>query len=505
MEERYIAAVDLGSSKIAVTVAQIDGMDIQIIYYRETPSQGVRNSMVFNPQKASYKVKEALELAESELRIKILQVVVGLPRYAIRQETARATLDRTDKEVSITPEEIEFLKTDAVGTYPLGDPEKDITYGTVAQSFSTEDYLNAHENDIVGMVSDTLDGNFRVFIGSKRASANVDRIFNVIDKACAQKYFVPESTARAVLTSEERENGVALVEIGAGTTSVTIYHNNILRHYASIPFGGQTVTNDIRIECGTSERLAENIKLAFGVCMPDKLLSLREKIIQINNKESGTCKQLSVKYLSEIITSRMKEIIEAVLYHIQQSGYADTLRSGVVITGGGASLPNLSSYFKELSGYNVRIGYPLHKFSSTGCSEVCDTSAAASVGMILAARDNTYLNCLSEKVELPTPAGEAIDDEEEEMPEETEMEVQEVEIKEAEQEAEAVQDEPRADGRLIDPEEFGEEVQKKKEKKIKKPKERKQRKPIINWSIFTEKISNTLDNTLGGLYDGMEE
>ena len=124
MDERYIAAVDLGTSKIAVTVAQISSKGVQMLYYRESPSEGIRNSYVFNPQKAADKVREALADAEDELKIKIHQVVTGLPRYEVSQVNARAEFERSDSESSITREEIDFLKNNAIDTYPLPDPDK---------------------------------------------------------------------------------------------------------------------------------------------------------------------------------------------------------------------------------------------------------------------------------------------------------------------------------------------------------------------------------------------
>ena len=207
---------------------------------------------------------------------------------------------------------------------------------------------------------------------------------------------------RAAKSDEEKENGVALVEMGAGVTSVTIYQGGILRYYYAIPFGGRSVTNDIKLECGFTEKLAENIKLGFGACMPDKLQSLSEKIIQINDEENGSYEQLPVKYLSEIITCRAREIIEAILWQIQDSGYADKLRNGIVLTGGGANLVNLANLFNEMSGYTVRIGYPRSQaFSAIGCSGTGEASAVASIGMILEAKRDVRLNCIEE---APAPA-----------------------------------------------------------------------------------------------------
>ena len=347
MEERYIASVDLGSSKIALTVARISGNDVQIVYYKETPSDGIRNSYVFNPKKASAPLKEAIAEAEKDLRIKILQVVVGLPKYYVKQESASGKVPRGEEAGCITEEEVENLKEMALESYPLNDEKNEVMYGAVAQSFSTEDSFQQVESDIVGMVSDYLEGNFKVFIGRRRSVANLDVVMNELGIAIARKYFLPDVVAKAVLTEEEMENGVALIDMGAGSTSVTIYKGKVMRHYGAIPFGGKTITSDIRTECGLSERLAENIKLAYGACMPDRLQNLSEKIIQINDENGVPLKQLPVKYLSEIITLREKEIIDSMLYLIEESGFADSLRAGVVITGGGANLLNCASYVTD--------------------------------------------------------------------------------------------------------------------------------------------------------------
>ena len=515
MDERYIAAVDLGTSKIAVTVAQISTKGVQMLYYRETPSEGIRNSYVFNPQKAADKVKAAIADAEDELKIKIHQVVTGLPRYEVSQVNARAEFERSDSESSITREEIDFLKNNAIDTYPLPDPEKQMMYGVVAQSFTTEEYLNARESDIEGMVSDTLEGNFKVFVGRKRHSDNVDRVMNQVGVAVAKKYFQPEITAAAILSDEERENGVALIEIGAGATSVTIYHNDIMRYYSSIPFGGKSITNDIKLECGTSESLAENIKLGYGACMPEKILTLRDKIIQINNRESGSCKQLSVKYLSEVITCRVREIIDACLYKIQESGFGGNLRNGIVLTGGSAVIPNLSTYVKELSGYNIRIGYPRQKFSFVGCPEINDTSAVASVGMIMAAKDNPYLNCLSEPPKFEDEEEEAAVSEEPVEEEFVPSEEQAYEpVEETQEDAGQGEEKEKKDSgiwaRLKEKEEerrlrdaAREEARRKKEE------EKAKKRAKIVWKnpfdAFTKKMGSAVSKIIDDGYDGMEE
>ena len=400
MEERYIASVDLGTSKLAVCVARIQDQNVEVIYYKESPSLGIRYSYVLIPGKVKEEVRKAISEAQQALRIKIQQVIVGLPRWYVRQETASASMTRPEPDDLIQESEIKALKSMALESYPLEDSTKEVIYGAVAQSFSTEDSINEPENDIVGMAAETLEGNFKVFIGNRRYSSNIDSVFNDLGIAIAKKYFTPGITAKAVLKSEQMENGVALIDIGAGVSSVTIFKDKIMRFYAAIPFGGNSVTNDIKSECNFSFELAENIKKAYGACMPNKLSSLGEKSIQIVDEDGNTTAQVSVKYISEIITARMKEIIEALLFRIQESGFAseEDLRAGVVVTGGGAELVNCANYIKELSGYTVKVGRPRKLFSCEGCPEASETSAATSMGMILSAKNDRFLNCVNEAV-----------------------------------------------------------------------------------------------------------
>ncbi len=494
--ERYIAAADLGSSKIALSVAKIVGDDIQVIYYKETPSDGIRYSCVLNPKRAAVPLRAAIQEAEEELNIKILQVVVGLPRYDVRQEIASARMERSDPDTCITKEEVNTLKSIAIDSYPIADETKEEIYGAVAQSFSAdEELVCASEHDVVGVTADALEGNFKVFVGAHKPVSNIDIMLNDTGVAPAHKFFLPNAVARAVLTDGEKENGVALVEIGAGVTSLTIYRGKILRHYSAIPFGGRVITTDIKYECGFNEQLAENIKLAFGACLPDKLQSLADKVIQINDDENGSYEQLPVKYLSEIITCRTREIVEAVLFQIQDSGYADKLRNGIVLTGGGANLVNVATLIKEMSGYTVRMGYPRSQnFSAGGCAGVGETSAAATIGMILEAKKDFRLNCiedvLPENGTEPLPAAQDATD------------------APAAEQAPAGQE--NAQQTLFGPEYVPEVlVPNRKKKKEKTQKEAKTPGKFVTWirqqtSRVGEAVEGAFDSTVGGLFDDMK-
>jgi len=404
MEERYIASVDLGTSKLAVCVASIEDQNVQIIYYKESPSEGIRNSRVTNPGIADKFVRNAIAEAQQTLRIKIQQVVVGLPRWQVRQETASASAEREDDSRFISESEIRFLKSEALKTYPLNDEKREIIYGAVAQSYSTEDCINEPESEIIGMSAEKIEGKFKVFIGSKRLSTNLDELFGSMQIGIARKFFIPGITAKAVLGSEEMKSGVALVDIGAGVSSVTIFKDNLMRYYAAIPFGGDCVTRDIESICGFSFKMAEEIKKAYGACLPDKLSTLGEKELHIMDDDGRLLRKLSIKVLSEIVNARMEEIINALLYKIQESGLSseDYLKKGIVVTGGGAEMLNCVNLFKELSGYSVKLGLPKKYVSCDGCPEASEASASTAIGMILAVKGDKSINCINDVTFRPS-------------------------------------------------------------------------------------------------------
>lgn len=395
MDERHLVAIDIGTSKIALTVAKVEGENVQIIYYRETPSAGIKYSRVINPHKAAGAIRQAVTTAEKELGISITDIIVGLPKYEVTQDPATLTVTR-EADTCITQEEITGIKESALEKYPGINKETEMLFGIVAQSFGDEDEIQISENDIIGMAPEKLNCEFRVFKGQRKNVRDLRLAFrNAGNIHICREYFTPEAIAKAVLYDFEMENGVALIDLGAGVTSVTIYYDNIMRYYSAIPFGGNAITSDIRTECYITEKMAESIKLAYGACIPEKLLSLSDKTLLISSNDSLPAKQVTVKYLSEIITARETEIIEAILYRIQESGLADRLRSGIVITGGGANLLNVGSLIKDISGYAVRTGYARHIFSGAD-DTLDDTSVTASLGMILMAK-NDRIDCLSER------------------------------------------------------------------------------------------------------------
>lgn len=411
-DEKYLAAIDLGSSKIGICVARVQDRDVHIVHYRETPSEGIQSSAIYIPMLTAKAVRKAIAEAEKELDIKIHSAVVGMPRNDVIQVTASAKLEREDPEEYVSPEEVRGIKESALKTYPLDNPERQAIYGAVAQSFTIDEDMKLSEKEVVGTLTPTLEGNFKVFIGRKQAVQAIEKLFKGPGVSIRKKYFLPEVMTKATLSKEELKSGVALVDIGAGVTSISIYKGNIMRYYAAIPFGGKSVSGDIETECSLDEDLAEKIKKRFGYCQPDKLGIESDKILQI--RLTDPYREIPVRYISEIITARYKELIEAILFHIQESGLQNSIRGGIVLTGGAAEQNGLEAMVREMSGYNVRKGYPKPHFSAPLGIKVMCTSSTAAIGMILAANEEGLADCATElpveKVAEPELTPEPVED-----------------------------------------------------------------------------------------------
>lgn len=389
MENKHIVAIDAGSSKISLAVGFESDSGFRIVFYRALPSAGIHQGRIQNAQQASEVIQELIGGVKEELGLVVNQAVINLPSYPIVQRDAKSTLKRED-DVMVQENEIKVLEEQARSDVLRQEDERGekvgmSVYRCVSQSYSDGIDFPIGKDDIIGRFADHIEGYYHLFLGNSRPVTNIDNTLGLQDLVSARKLFMPECVAKMVLDPTDVENGVALVDIGGGVTSVSIFTGGILRYYDSIPFGGRCVTMDIRNECGVSETLAENIKKAYGICCPDKLLSMSDKFLRIKLRDSTRTKEVSVKYLSEVVTERMKEIFDAVLYIIQQSQLADELGSGIVLTGGGALLTNCAKLLNEMSGYNVRVGRIGRRFAALK-KELQQPGAAGCLGLLYAGR-----------------------------------------------------------------------------------------------------------------------
>lgn len=386
MENKHIVAIDAGSSKISIAVGFEADNGFRIMHYRALPSAGIHQGRIQNAQQAAEVIQELVGGVKEELGLVVNQAVINLPSYPIAQRSAKSSLKRDD-DTMVQEGEVDMLKAQACDDVLKQEDEKVgmSVYRCVSQSYSDGIDFPIGKDDIIGRFTDQIEGYYEIFLGNTRQMANIDNTLGLQELVAARKFFMPECVAKMVLDPTDVENGVALVDIGGGVTSVSIFTGGILRYYDSIPFGGRSVTMDIRNECGLSETLAENIKKAYGICCPDKLLSMSDKFLRIKLRDSTRTKEVGVKYLSEVVTARMKEIFNAVLYIIQQSQLADELGSGIVLTGGGSMLTNCSKLLNEMSGYNVRIGRIGKRFAALP-KELQQPNTAGCLGLLYAGR-----------------------------------------------------------------------------------------------------------------------
>jgi len=233
----------------------------------------------------------------------------------------------------------------------------------------------------IGMCGRRLEANFHIVIGQVAAAKNIEKCIRKANLIVKDMILEPLASSDAVLTDDEKEAGVVLVDIGGGTTDVAVYYDNIIRHTAVIPFGGNVVTKDIKEGCAILQRHAEQLKIQYGSALGD--IAPEDKVVSIPGISGREPKEISFKSLAYIIQSRMEEIIDAVNFEIQNSGYADKLAAGVVITGGGAMLKHLPQLMKFKTAMDVRIGLPNEHLAGSAKNEINQPMYATSVGLIM--------------------------------------------------------------------------------------------------------------------------
>ena len=375
---QFVAAIDVGTTKIVTLLGKRnENKKLGIVGFSRSDSKGIRRGEVLNPEEASNVVRDTVIDLQKRAGIIFSEVFVGIAGQHIRIVKSRNYINRASYDDSITVADIEQLIRDA-NNIAL-DEGKEIIH------VLPQTYIVDNETDIfnpIGMLGKRLEANFNIVVGN---TDSIKRIRKCIHQAglniCGEVILEPLASSDAVLYDEEREAGVAMVDIGGGTTDVAVFHENVLRHSAVIPYGGHVVTRDIKTELGLSEMVAEEVKLQFGVALSDA--AEENKVIVIPASIPGRePKEISIRILAHIIQARMEEIIDGIMFQIENSGCADKLGCGIVVTGGGAMLRHLKELFRFRTGMDVRIGYPGRYL--TGESEtVNEPCYATGVGLLL--------------------------------------------------------------------------------------------------------------------------
>ena len=248
-----------------------------------------------------------------------------------------------------------------------------------------QEYIIDNEQGIkdpIGMLGRRLEANFHIITGQIGASMNITKCVEKAGLEVKEIILEPIASADAVLSDEEKEAGIVLVDIGGGTTDVAIFHEGIIRHTAVIPFGGNVITEDIKEGCTIMRRQAEMLKTKFGSALASE--SQENEIVCIPGLRGRDPKEITVRNLASIIQARMEEIIELVHYEIINSGYQKELIGGNVVTGGGEQLKHITQLFEYITGMDTRVGYPTeHLANNNHIENLTSPMYATGIGLVL--------------------------------------------------------------------------------------------------------------------------
>jgi cell division protein FtsA len=372
-----IAAIDIGTTKIVAIVGKKnENGKVEILRLSKALSKGIKRGVVINIKETVAAIRATVEDVQKISGIEFSDVFVGFAGRHIRSMKNSGSVIRNINDGFITKEEV-FKLIESIRTVYIDTGEEVVD--VIPQNFVVDNEIEIKSP--IGMFGTRLEASIYIVIGQIAANYSIE---NCMKKAnLTVKEFIPDSlaSAEAVLTNEEKVAGVIVVDIGGGTTDIVIYHDNIIRHLAVIPFGGNLITKDIMDGCAIIKRHAEQLKIQYGAALGD--LAPEDKVVSIPGISGREPKEISFKSLAYIIQARMEELIDAIKFEIQISGYSDKLAAGIVITGGGSMLRNLPQLMKYKTAMNVRIGVPSEHLAESAKIEINQPMYAASVGLIL--------------------------------------------------------------------------------------------------------------------------
>ncbi len=376
-KEQYVAAIDIGTTKIVAIVGKKnENGKIEILGLSKALSKGVKRGVVLNIEETVSAIQTTVDDVQKRSGIVFSEVFVGIAGQHIKSMKNRGYITRDNYEDEIKKEEVFRLIEDMHKIHI--DIGEEIIH-VIPQNFIVDNETGVKSP--IGMCGRRLEANFHIVIGQVAAAKNIEKCIRKVNLTVKDMILEPLASSDAVLTDDEREAGVVLIDIGGGTTDVAVYYDNIIRHTAVIPFGGNVVTKDIKEGCQILQRHAEQLKIQYGSALGD--IAPEDKVVSIPGISGREPKEISFKSLAYIIQSRMEEIIDAVNFEIQNSGYADKLAAGVVVTGGGAMLKHLPQLMKFKTAMDVRIGLPNEHLAGSARNEICQPMYATSVGLIM--------------------------------------------------------------------------------------------------------------------------
>lgn len=379
VEAPIIVGLDIGTTKIAAIAGRKNEFGkLEILGFGSAVSNGVQHGQVLNIDQTIKAVKIALDNCHiSNPDLEISEVYVGVAGHHIKSLQTRGDIVRHDPEVEIQRWEIDHLIENQRKTFiPAGDQIIDV----IPQEFHVDNYQNI--KDPVGHNGVKVGANFHIITGDRNAIRNINRAVERSGLSTKDLVLQPLASSAAVMGDFDMEAGVAILDIGGGTSDLAIFSEGILKHTAVIPFGGENITNDIKTGLGVLRQQAEAMKTQFGSALADETKS--NAYITIPGLRGMPAREISVKNLANIIQARMADILDFVIYHLKQVGMdSRQLNGGIILTGGGSQLKHLIQLTEYSTGINARIGYPTEHLAPNHIDELKKPMYSTCIGLIL--------------------------------------------------------------------------------------------------------------------------
>jgi cell division protein FtsA len=381
-ETNYSVGLDIGTTKIVAIIGKENEYGkIEILGIGKSKSLGVHRGVVNNITQTIESIQQAVQQAETDSGLKIDTVSVGIAGQHIRSLQHSDYITRANSEEVIGYQDVDNLCNQVYKLVML--PGEEIIH-VLPQEFKVDGQAEIKEP--IGMYGGRLEANFHVVVGQVSSIKNIVRCIKSAGLNLGEISLEPLASANAVLSQEEKEAGVALIDIGGGTTDLAIFKDGIIRHTAVIPFGGNVITEDIKEGCSIIEKQAELLKIKFGSAWPGE--NKDNEIVSIPGLRGRDPKEITLKNLSKIIHARVVEIIEQVYVEIKNYGHEEQkkkLIGGIVLTGGGSQLKHLKQLVEYITGMDTRIGYPNEHLAGDSEEEIASPLYATGVGLLMSA------------------------------------------------------------------------------------------------------------------------
>jgi cell division protein FtsA len=376
--DKLIVGLDIGTTKICAIIGRKNEFGkLEVLGMGKSVSDGVERGIVTNIDKTVNAIVKAVEECSNMAEVDIAEVIVGIAGQHIQSKIMHGSIMRQPTEDEITVEDVQRLTADM---HNIVVPPGNSIIHVMPQDY-TVDYEGGIK-DPVGMSGNRLEADFHVITAQTTAINNINKCVKRAQLTSKQLILEPLASSLSVLSEEEKEAGVCLIDIGGGTTDIAIFYENIIRHTAVIPLGGNIITADIKEGCMLMQNQAELLKTRFGKAIAAE--ANPNEIVSIPGLKNRAPKEISIRNLASIIQARMEEIIEIVQNEIMQSGYYKKLAGGIVLTGGGSQMQFISQLFEYMTGLDTRIGFPNEHLGKSVLEEVKSPMYATTVGLVLA-------------------------------------------------------------------------------------------------------------------------